>query len=102
MDKSLEYARSLIGYISIHNDTPRALILFNHLAQLACLAGIEVTFVPAGYPWDDLVSLHEYHTGDMMKKARERIDHGLIPEDWDEVLERVFQEKGVTLQRLSL
>lgn len=102
MDKNLEYARSLIGYISIHNDTPRALILFNHLAQLACLAGIEVTFVPAGYLWDEFVSLHAYHTDDMVQKARERIDYGLISEDWDEVLEAIFQEKGVSLQRLSL
>lgn len=35
MDKDREYSKKLVGYVDIHKDTPRALILINNLAQLA-------------------------------------------------------------------
>lgn len=101
MDKGLEYAQNLMRYISTHHDTPRAFILFNHLVQLAYLAGIGVSSVPAGLLEEGFVSLHDYTTDDFVKKARERMNKGLVSENWDEILESVFREKGASFQKLS-
>ena len=102
MDKDREYAKKLVGYVEIHKDTPRALILINHLAQLAYIAGCGIKSIPSEQLKEGhFVSLYDYETDSFVNLARQRIKNELIAENWDEALEAIFQEKGVSLQRLS-
>lgn len=102
MDKDREYAKKLVGYVDMHKDTPRALILINHLAQLAYIAGCGIKSIPSEELEEGhFVSLYDYETSSFLNLARQRIKNDLIPENWDESLEEIFKEKGVNLQRLT-
>ncbi len=101
MDKGLLLAKHLVAYVNLHQDTQRALILYNHLAQLEYLVGVDISLTPPELLVDGrFASLHDHDAHGLVGEALRRISCGLVPENWDEILEKIFLEKGVKLQRI--
>lgn len=91
---SFENATGLVVYMEFRLQTPRALITLEHFAQLGYLANRETRMNK-----EDLakrgqyVSLHDHDYADLVALARNRINQGLIPDNWIEEF-RTFTESA--------
>lgn len=87
-------ATELVGYMKLHSDTPRALVHFCHLVELAYLAEWDISTISKkdmdeAVRDNTFVSLHRYDES-LVKIASENVAKKIVPENWREKLEGVL------------
>lgn len=89
---SFEDAERLVGYMEIHAQSPQALILFKHLVYLEYIAGYSISDLTRERMEERQsipLPLNEYSS--IIKDARKRLDKGLVPKNWLELLNEEIQ-----------
>lgn len=87
-------ASELVGYMELHSDTPRALVHFCHLVELAYLAGWDISAISKkdmdeAVRDNTFVSLHHYDES-LVGTALDRLAKRMVPENWRAELEAVI------------
>lgn len=97
---SFEDAEGLVSYMEYRLQTPRAIVSIAYLAQLGYLAACEMRISKSDFEnsskW--FVSLHDFDYADLVPLARERIQQGLIPDNWLEGFAKFMNSQTDDLQ----
>lgn len=91
-------ASELVGYMETHSETPRALVHFCHVVELAYLAGWDISTISKkdmeeAARKNEFMSLHHYDSS-LVKTASARVAKGLVPENWRAELETIIANNG--------
>lgn len=82
---SFENAETLVGYMEIHAETPRALVLFKYLVWLEYLGGKNISGLNRkNLEERRFISLHQCPC--VVTDARKRLNKGMVPKNWLELL----------------
>ncbi|MEK7568494.1 MAG: hypothetical protein AAB497_00075 [Patescibacteria group bacterium] len=90
---SFEDAGKLVGYMEIHAETPRALILFKYLVWLEYVGGHNISGLNRkSLEERRFISLHQ--CPGVVTDARKRLDKGLVPKNWLELLNKEIDSQS--------